>query len=502
LGHDLAVPCSGGSPRAAHWDAQLNTAVSGADGQLAGPVGRTAGMRIRLRRASWAPTSLAVGGFAVGSLVLAAFTYLRPSHAASATMYATIEAVLTLFAFAAAWRLRGHFRQTLQRRDLLVLAGVLTFGLVHLFACAAPAAADLSSSSYLTATAMWGELFAAALFAAAAFASREPLSMKVRHPGRAVVAGGLISVAAAALAALLLVREQGQAGVADTLRTVPASIIVVGTAALFACTAVRFAREGREAGERSIGLLAAAAALLAAGLSSQLASSFALDPDSLAEALRVLGFGLVLAAAIQWELQARRLTARAAAIAERQRMARDLHDGLAQDLAFIAAHGERIAADVGIEHPVVIAARRALSVSRSAIAELSGPGGASTHEVLEAIAAELRARFEIMIAVDVRLTYELSPDVREHVGRIVREAIANAARHGGATHVAVSLSDNRGETRLRVRDDGWGIRGANGAPAREGFGLRSMRERVSALGGHMTLRQPGPFGTELDVVLP
>ena len=56
---------------------------------------------------------------------------------------------------------------------------------------------------------------------------------------------------------------------------------------------------------------------------------------------------------------------------ERRRIARDLHDGLAQDLAFIAAHGDQIAREAGEEHPLAIAARRALALSRGAIADLS-----------------------------------------------------------------------------------------------------------------------------------
>jgi len=217
--------------------------------------------------------------------------------------------------------------------------------------------------------------------------------------------------------------------------------------------------------------------------------------------VRMIGVGLIAVAALGWELHSRRLVARAATIAERQRVARDLHDGLAQDLAFIAAHSERIATDVGAEHPVVIAARRALQISRCAIAELSDPDAASAHEALEAIAAELRERFEIAITLDVELSHDLSPEVQEHVNRIVREAIANAARHGAAETVAVSLRDEEGHVRLRVQDDGCGIDAGRGRP-KEGFGLRSIRERAAGFGGYMKVSQAGTHGTVLDVVLP
>ena len=86
--------------------------------------------------------------------------------------------------------------------------------------------------------------------------------------------------------------------------------------------------------------------------------------------------------------------------------------------------------------------------------------------------------------------------------RIAREAIANAARHGGARNVIVSLRQTETGTALRIVDDGCGIAGAQLLPTSDGFGLRSMRERAAALGGQLNVRQPRKGGTELEVVLP
>jgi signal transduction histidine kinase len=63
------------------------------------------------------------------------------------------------------------------------------------------------------------------------------------------------------------------------------------------------------------------------------------------------------------------------------------------------------------------------------------------------------------------------------------------------------LHEDAGHIRLRVLDDGRGIGAAKGPQPREGFGLRSIRERATALGGHARLTQRGTEGTVLDVVL-
>ena len=151
---------------------------------------------------------------------------------------------------------------------------------------------------------------------------------------------------------------------------------------------------------------------------------------------------------------------------------------------------------------MVVAARRALTVSRGTIAELHDAPGASAQQALEAVAGDLRQRFGIDIAVDVQLDRELAPDVRMHLSRIAREAIANAARHGGADNVLVTLKRTRGVITMRVRDDGCGIGGSDQAAVAEGFGLASMRERAADLGGSLTVRRPGARGTVLEVLLP
>src|SRR5207244_11374481 len=85
--------------------------------------------------------------------------------------------------------------------------------------------------------------------------------------------------------------------------------------------------------------------------------------------------------------------------------------------------------------------------------------------------------------------------------RIVQEALTNVARHAGAKRVTVELRGADHELRLEVRDDGVGLRPANGQ-ARPGIGLVGIRERVRSLGGTMTLASATGGGARLSVRLP
>ena len=236
--------------------------------------------------------------------------------------------------------------------------------------------------------------------------------------------------------------------------------------------------------------------LVTAALGAGLASALGFVVP--AAALSLLAAVVVLVAALRQEYGRRVKIATAAAIAERRRVARDLHEGLAQDLAFIAAHYSQTSTKLGPEHPVAVAARRALEMSRGTIGELSDPAGATTLGDLEAVARELRDRFDISIAVFGELDHELAPHAREQIVRIAREAIANAARHGCAKHVVVALRQTADGIALRVTDDGSGFP----PDADEGFGISSMRERASALGGRLTIGPARKRGTEFEVSLP
>ncbi len=461
----------------------------------------------------WASCRLhlsALSCLVVGCAGVVAVEFAHPAAYDAPSLRAAVETVMTLFALAAAWLFRGQVLHSRRFRDAVLVGALLTLGLLHLFSYALSAALDLGSGGAIAATADWGELLVAGMFAVAALASADRVLGDPRRSLAITAVFSFVTVAVAVLLALLVpgqhavVASHAPAGIRATQQHPLTPVLELAAAGLLARAAMGFARRERIGQYGVAGPLAAAMILLAAACISELAlPQLAPDEIALREVLRLVAFVLLLLAAAREEVRMRTVLARDAWIAERRRVARDLHDGLAQDLAFIAAHAERIARELGAEHPVVIAAQSALEISRNKIAELSHPVGTTLSDALQFMAHELGGRFAITIKVDVDQGLQLASSVQEHLCRIVREAIANAARHGGAKNVLVSLNRCEGAIRLRVFDDGCGIDKVSerDGPVRDGFGLRSMRERAIAVGGELSVRTRAIGGTELEVVV-
>ena len=106
-------------------------------------------------------------------------------------------------------------------------------------------------------------------------------------------------------------------------------------------------------------------------------------------------------------------------------------------------------------------------------------------------------RTALMIFARARVALAL--ERREALRRIVREATTNAARHGAATRVTISLESVDSRLRLRICDDGCGFDASRDYP---GFGLISMRERAASLGGTFQLSSKPGAGTTVVVRLP
>jgi signal transduction histidine kinase len=205
--------------------------------------------------------------------------------------------------------------------------------------------------------------------------------------------------------------------------------------------------------------------------------------------------------------------ARAAVVAERGRLAREMHDVLAHSLSALAlqlestrllAHDRNVDPEVAraIDQAHSIAAsglddaRRAIAAARGD--ELPGP------ERLEALAGAFGDQSGLPVAVEVRgEPRELPPDARLAVYRTAQEALTNVRRHAAAERVRVSLDYLADRTVLVVEDHS-----APGTPpplqpsiAGSGYGLTGMRERARLLGGEL-LASPTFDGFRVELRLP
>jgi signal transduction histidine kinase len=277
---------------------------------------------------------------------------------------------------------------------------------------------------------------------------------------------------------------------------------VIGASALVVAISMQFvtALKRRDVERRAEDLLGTVSVLLVAAWTYDLTVP-ALAPGSVSgrELVRVAAYGLVLVAAVRRRNRAQGAAIAETASAERRRLARDLHDGIAQDLAFISAYGERLAKDLGAEHPIVVAARRALAASRGVIADLTAVDAPSIQAALEAVASELATRHAVTITVSTE-GLEPSAEDREELVRITREATVNAVEHGGAKQIDVLLQTSGDRLELRVEDDGCGIGAALSRPGR-GCGIAAMGERAQMLGGRLSARPRAHGGSEVKVVV-
>ncbi len=272
--------------------------------------------------------------------------------------------------------------------------------------------------------------------------------------------------------------------------------------ALFAVAAVRFTREAQQTKPDELLQWLGAGAVLAAFARvnyfffPSLYSNWVYTGDLLR-----LGSYLFFVVGAARELVAYwRDHATLAVFDERRRVARELHDGLAQELSFIRSQTVAMAAGVPLQDMighVAAAAERALQESRRAIDVLADGVQMPLNEALRAAGEDVALRHGAHVEVHAD-TPPMPPSVAEALIRVVREAVANAVRHGGARSIVVSLvCDNRG-LRLEVTDDGSGF---DPGEARHGFGLKSMRERVEALGGQLHIRSKPGGGTTVEAVV-
>ncbi len=203
------------------------------------------------------------------------------------------------------------------------------------------------------------------------------------------------------------------------------------------------------------------------------------------------------------ELAASRTRLVEAAESERRRIERNLHDGTQARLTSVSMAlglaASRLAEDPARARDLLEEARAGLA---TAVAELRGLSqgihpAVLTERGLAVALRELAYAAPVPVELDVGLATRAPEPVEAAAYFVVAEALANVAKHAGATVARVRVRTGEGSLEVVVADDGRG-----GADPSGGSGLAGLADRVAALGGTLTVRSPAGAGTTLRAVLP
>lgn len=195
---------------------------------------------------------------------------------------------------------------------------------------------------------------------------------------------------------------------------------------------------------------------------------------------------------------------------ERMRLAYAIHDGLTQVVTASVLELEWLARRAQLDPEEAAGAlrqgaeelRRALEEIRGVLAELSpeashGAGG------LEQLVRDLRERWRLPAGWTVEGDLgDVPPEILEAASAVIREGVANAAKHSGADQIRVEVSAEPDTLEVRVEDDGRGF-APEDAPAPDGhLGLAMMRRRVEEVGGNLRIESSRAAGTRVVARLP
>jgi signal transduction histidine kinase len=200
-----------------------------------------------------------------------------------------------------------------------------------------------------------------------------------------------------------------------------------------------------------------------------------------------------------------------AALEERQRLARELHDSVSQAIFSISLHarttealmdrGDQARLKETIGH-ISTVAQAAMAEMRALIFELR-PESLATEGLVAALtkqAAALRARHGIQVLTELCAEPELPIETKEVLYRVAQEASHNTIKHANASTLTFGLARGEGHVTLLVVDDGLGFDASGQFPGH--LGLQSMRERALRLGGSLDIHSAPGNGTTVRLRVP
>jgi signal transduction histidine kinase len=220
---------------------------------------------------------------------------------------------------------------------------------------------------------------------------------------------------------------------------------------------------------------------------------------SMVSAVLLAAYAVVFGVVLRRMLAYNTKVAESAVLEERRRLAREYHDGLAQELAYIVPRLRAAADSDPALDPLSAAAERAMRECRLAIDALSSVKEEDLSDAVIRTAETIAAREGTRLELDVTAGIQAPESVRVALVRVAGEAMTNAVRHGRAERVQVGLNNGNGIV-LTIEDDGVGFDVSERGEL--GFGLVSMEQRVRAVGGELRISSRPGGGTTAEARIP
>ncbi|HKU57128.1 MAG TPA: ATP-binding protein [Gaiellaceae bacterium] len=457
-------------------------------------------MALRLRRLA-VGCALGSAGSTVALVLVASLNFALHAPA----LHVALETTAAIAASAAAFLLLGRFWRTGFLDELLLSAGLSLLALSNFAFAALPAVFHLESNRDSVWTMLYTATLAALLIGVAALLPRRRIAAGRRWPF--VIYGATLVVALAGSIPMsvfpqLLPRGLAVSPRADVAATGVVGALQLGLTLLYILAALGFARRHRLTSDELSGWLTIACILSGASRVNYFFHPAAVSNWVYTGDIFRLGFYLALLIGAAREIASYWTSVVAAAsLEERRRLARDVHDGLAQEIAFIGRNVRLLrdrGADPQLIERILRSVGRAQEESRRVVGALAARVDEPLDEALAQAVRDAASRYGASIDMELASGISLSPREREAVVRIASEAVANAARHSGAEVLKIYLERVEAGMRLEVVDDGEGF---DEKQPRRGFGLVTMKDRAEALGGKLRIDSRRGAGTRVELEL-
>ena len=456
--------------------------------------------------AGWMAMAGALATVAVVLVPFLGFAYRAPA------LHGVVETINAVVALIVGYLVYGRYKQSRRLQELLLVLALGTVATANLVLTAIPNAVDLLADT--NEASRWASLGVRLLGTVLLFcAALAPHTQRVRRRTSLAITLAVVSVLVlGALAGMLwggrlppTVDPVQLGGDSSRPSLVAHPVVLISQAigiVLYGGAAIAFARQAARTGDQLIRWLGAGCVLASSArvhylLFPSLYSEYIYTGDLLR-----LGFYLCLLVGAAQEITSYwGARAQAAVLEDRRRLARDLHDGVIQELSYIAAQSRNLSTrpgDAVLVERISSAAGRAIDESRRALAALTRADDAPFPKVLHESLEEMASRYDVKILAAIDDATVADGPMADALLRIAGEAVGNAVRHGSATRIDVRLTAV--PLSLSVTDDGCGFPGDSPAGGRVGgFGLTSMRERAEGIGATLGIDSHPGDGTTVRV---